>query len=99
MSPVKYYTIMRKSKDPRWIKYEMVRYAKEEGVKPAATEFGNFPFRMGQLHDRVGVKPPPEQKGYLPTKPSSFFQSLKFLGQKVGFFGLTVLQCFFDGFF
>lgn len=43
MSPVKYYTIMRKSKDPRWIRYEIVRYAKEEGVKPAARVFSTTP--------------------------------------------------------
>ena len=66
MSPVKYYTIMRKSKDPRWIRYEMVRYAKEEGVKPAATEFGNFPFRMGQLHDKFfSISQIPWSKGRL----------------------------------
>jgi len=40
MCPVKYYTIMRQSKDPRWLRYEMVRYAKKEGVKPAARVFG-----------------------------------------------------------
>lgn len=43
MSPVKYYTIMGKSKDPRWIRYEMVRYAKEEGVKPAVRAFNTTP--------------------------------------------------------
>jgi transposase-like protein len=43
MSPVKYYTIMRRSKDPRGIRHEMVRYAKEEGVKPAARVFSTTP--------------------------------------------------------
>jgi transposase-like protein len=43
MSRVKYYTIMRKSKDPRWLRYEMVRYARDKGVKPAARVFNTIP--------------------------------------------------------
>jgi len=43
MSTLKYYTIMRKSKDPRWIRHEMVGYAKDKGVKPAARVFGATP--------------------------------------------------------
>ena len=36
----RYYTIMRQSKDPKYIRLEMVRYASEHGVKPAAKAFG-----------------------------------------------------------
>ena len=43
MSPVKYYTIMRQSKDPKWLRYEMVRYARDNGVKPAARAFNTTP--------------------------------------------------------
>ncbi|MCJ7578604.1 MAG: hypothetical protein MUO91_09150 [candidate division Zixibacteria bacterium] len=65
MSPVKYYTIMRKSKDPRWIRYEMVRYAKEEGVKPAARVFSICisPFRA-TLHLNLSNTIPCNSKYY-----------------------------------
>lgn len=43
MCPVKYYTIMRQSKDPRLLRYEMVRYARDNGVKPAARAFNATP--------------------------------------------------------
>jgi transposase len=43
MSPVKYYTIMRQSEDPKWLRYEMVRYAWDNGVKPAARAFDTTP--------------------------------------------------------
>jgi transposase-like protein len=43
MSPVKYYTIMRQSKDPKWLRYEIVRYARDNGVKPAARAFNTTP--------------------------------------------------------
>ena len=43
MCPVKYYTIMRQSKDPRWLRYEMVRYARDKGIKPAVTAFDTTP--------------------------------------------------------
>lgn len=39
----RYYTIMRQSKDPKYIRLEMVRYASEHGVKPAARFFGTSP--------------------------------------------------------
>jgi len=35
-----YYRIMRQSKDKRLMRYEIVRYAKEHGKKPAARAFG-----------------------------------------------------------
>ncbi|MFH1893132.1 MAG: helix-turn-helix domain-containing protein [Candidatus Zixiibacteriota bacterium] len=34
---------MRLSKDPKWLRYEMVRYAREHGVKPAARAFNTTP--------------------------------------------------------
>ena len=43
MCPVKYYTIMRQSKDPRLLRYEIVRYARDNGVKPAAKAFNTTP--------------------------------------------------------
>jgi transposase len=43
MCPIKYYTNMRLSKDRRLLRYEMVRYAREHGVKPAARAFKTTP--------------------------------------------------------
>jgi hypothetical protein len=43
MCPVKYYTIMRQSKDPRLLRYEMVRYARDKGIKPAVRAFNTTP--------------------------------------------------------
>jgi len=43
MVPVKYYEMIRQSKDPKVFRYEMVRYAKEHGIKPAARAFGTTP--------------------------------------------------------
>jgi transposase len=34
---------MRQSKDPKYLRLEMVRYAKEHGIKPAAREFSTTP--------------------------------------------------------
>jgi len=43
MCPIPYYTTMRLSKDPRLHRYEMVRFAREHGVKPAARAFNTTP--------------------------------------------------------
>lgn len=43
MCPLGYYRIMRQSKDPKWLRYEMVRYAHKHGVKPAARAFQTTP--------------------------------------------------------
>ena len=43
MCPLKYYTNMRQSKDPRLLRFEMVRYAGDNGVKPAARAFNTTP--------------------------------------------------------
>ena len=39
MCPIKYYTMLRKSKDKSFIRYQIVLYAKEHGKKPAARTF------------------------------------------------------------
>lgn len=43
MCPTKYYTNMRQSKDPKLLRYEMMRYAKAHGVKPTARVFNTTP--------------------------------------------------------
>jgi len=35
--------MIRQSKDPKYLRYEMVRYAKEHGVKPTARMFNTTP--------------------------------------------------------
>ncbi len=43
MCPLNYYTNMRLSKDRKLLRYELVRYAREHGVKPAARAFRTTP--------------------------------------------------------
>ncbi|MCK4788141.1 MAG: helix-turn-helix domain containing protein [Desulfobacteraceae bacterium] len=43
MCPIKYYINMRLSKDPKLFRYEMVKYAKDHGVKPTARVFNTTP--------------------------------------------------------
>jgi transposase-like protein len=43
MCPILYYTMKRQSKDPRYIRFEMVRFAKKHGIKPAARCFATTP--------------------------------------------------------
>jgi len=43
MCPISYYTMMRKAKDPKYIRLEIVRTAKEKGIKPTARLFGTTP--------------------------------------------------------
>lgn len=43
MCPYSYYTAMRDSKDPRYLRLEMVRHARKHGVKPAARHFHTTP--------------------------------------------------------
>jgi transposase len=43
MCPYSYYTAMRDSKDPRYLRLKMVRYANKHGVKPAARAFHTTP--------------------------------------------------------
>ena len=39
MCPLAYYTVLRQSKEPTYLRLEMVRYAKAQGIKPAARYF------------------------------------------------------------
>src|SRR5215210_6249030 len=39
MCPVRYYTMLRHSKDRTYLRFEMVRYAREFGIKPCARQF------------------------------------------------------------
>ena len=39
MCTIKHYDIMRKSKDKKFIRYQMVNHAKEYGIKPTARAF------------------------------------------------------------
>lgn len=43
MCPIPLYDMIRNSKDPRWIRFKMVNYAKKYGVKPAARVFATTP--------------------------------------------------------
>lgn len=43
MCPYPYYEIMRQSKDPRYLRLKMVKYAQKHGVKPAARLFDSTP--------------------------------------------------------
>ena len=36
MCPLRYYTMLRQSKDRTYLRFEMVRYAREFGIKPCA---------------------------------------------------------------
>lgn len=39
MCPLRYYTMLRQSKEPTYLRFEVVRYAREFGIKPAARHF------------------------------------------------------------
>lgn len=43
MCAIRYYTMIRQSKNPKVFRYELVRYAKEHGIKPAARAFNTTP--------------------------------------------------------
>ena len=43
MCSIKYYTMIRQSKDPKARRYELVHYAKRHGIKPAARMFNTTP--------------------------------------------------------
>jgi transposase len=40
MCPIPYYDVMRKSKDPKWIRHRIVLSAKEAGIRETARQFG-----------------------------------------------------------
>ncbi len=39
MCPLRYYPMLRQSKEPIYLRFELVRYAREHGIKPAARQF------------------------------------------------------------
>ena len=39
MCPYAYYDVMRKSKDPRWLRYQMVLSVEKRGIKQMARDF------------------------------------------------------------
>ncbi len=43
MCPVPYYALMRHSKDPNHLRLQMVRFAQQHGIKPAALSFATTP--------------------------------------------------------
>ena len=43
MCPIPYYTMKRQSKDPQYLRFELARRAKEQGIKPTAKQFGTTP--------------------------------------------------------
>ena len=43
MSPIPYYSMQQRSKDPKYLRLEMARRAKEQGIKPTARLFATTP--------------------------------------------------------
>jgi transposase len=43
MCPLRYYPMLRRTTEPTYLRFELVRFAREHGVKPAAREFGTTP--------------------------------------------------------
>ena len=43
MSPIPYYSMQRQSKDQKYLRLEMARRAKEQGIKPTARLFATTP--------------------------------------------------------
>lgn len=43
MCPLRYYPMLRRTTEPTYLRFELVRFAGEHGVKPAAREFGTTP--------------------------------------------------------
>ena len=39
MCPLRYYPMLRQSKEPTYLRFELVRYARTHGIKPAARQF------------------------------------------------------------
>ncbi len=58
MCPYPYYQIMRLSKDKKQIRYQMVIYAREHGIKPAARLYATEPKTVRKWLSRF------EQGGY-----------------------------------
>ena len=62
MCPLPYYRLMRQSKDPRYVRLQMVRLAQQDGVKPTARTFATTPktvrlwLRRYQANGYAGLK-------------------------------------------
>ena len=52
MCPHGYYTLLRESRDPRYLRLRLVQYAKQQGVKPAARAFDVQPRIVRKWCDR-----------------------------------------------
>src|SRR4051812_2451597 len=39
MCPLRYYPMLRRTTEPTYLRFELVRYAREHGIKPAARQF------------------------------------------------------------
>ena len=39
MCPLRYYPMLRQSKEPTYLRFELVRYARTHGIKPATRQF------------------------------------------------------------
>lgn len=40
MCPLRYYPMLRRTKEPTYLRFELVRFACEHSIKPAARQFG-----------------------------------------------------------
>ena len=62
MCPVPYYILMRQSIDPRYLRLQMVQFAQQHGIKPAAQKFSSTPktvrkwLRRWQAHGYAGLQ-------------------------------------------
>jgi transposase-like protein len=43
MCPLRYYPMLRRTTEPTYLRFELVRYAREHGIKPAARQSGTTP--------------------------------------------------------
>ncbi len=71
MCPIPYYTMSRQFKDPKQIRYKMVRHAKEHGIKPAARTFSTTVKTVKKWLNRwvVGTMQGLEERSRAPHKP------------------------------
>jgi transposase-like protein len=42
MCPLRYYPMLRRTTESTYLRFELVRYAREHGIKPAARQFGTI---------------------------------------------------------
>lgn len=76
MCPITYYIMIRKSKDKVYFRLELVMYAKERGVKPAARAFNTIPKTVRKWIKRYkdkgfkGLEDKSKAPHYIPHKTS-----------------------------